>query len=137
MDGPASVMDASTFYNLTTNVSNVIIEAELDVEMPQGTELWLTAESRLGHSEGAIRLQGSGQSHRLVSAIARGLENGRGLTYEFVVREDVRSLLLQTRRVTLALIDAETGRRQEVVQTVVFGVSTSAEAGRSYVSGVD
>ncbi len=127
VEGRSSTTDASTSYNLTTNVSNVFIEAALDFDMPAGTELWLTGDTRLGRSEGKVKLSGSSQPHRLVSSIVQGIENGRSLAFEFVVHEDVEKLPLQHRRVTLGLIDAENGRRQEAFQTVVFGVRSATD----------
>jgi len=114
--------DASTFYNLTTNIENVLIQAELDLPMPEGTELWLTGESGLGSSHGLTQLRVGGATS-IVSGISRGLENGRPLRYEFVATDAALDIPTQSRTVTLTLMDTETGQRQQLLQTVLFSAT--------------
>jgi len=122
-----SVQDATTFYNLTTNVEDVYISAELDFPMPEGTELWLSAESGLGRSNGDVQLSTSSSGVRIVSGLSRGFENGQILSYRFVSGEGVGYLPMQSRRVTIAIVDARNSRRQEVTQDVYFGSSVPVD----------
>ncbi len=121
-----SLTDGSTFYNLTTNIENVILTAELDFEMPEGTELWITGDTSLGQSHGRIRLTGTGGNSSMVTQISRGLENGRVLTYEFVAGESAVAVPFQSRQVTISLLDSQTGKEHKVVQTVFFSVSSGS-----------
>lgn len=123
-----SLTDGSTFYNLTTNIENVSITANLDFEMPEGTELWITGDTSLGQSHGRIRLSGTGGDSHLVTQISRGLENGRVLTYEFVASESAVAVPFQSRQVTISLLDTQTGQQHQVVQTVFFSVSSGSYA---------
>ena len=113
-------IDATTFYNLTTNVQDVMITAELDAPMPDGTSLFLTAESSLGKGNGETELSVS--SRRLVTAIGRGLENGRILQYRFDGSRATTTIPVQSRRVTITIINPRDGLRQEVSQYVQIGV---------------
>jgi len=112
--------DATTFYNLTTNVPNVMISAELDAPLPDGTRLFLAAESGLGKGHGETELTVS--ARRLVTAIDRGLENGRILHYRFDASKAKGAIPMQSRRVTITIIDSRNGLRQEVSQYVQIGV---------------
>jgi len=114
--------DASTHYNLTTNVEGVRIEAVLDFPMPPGLQLRLRAETGLGQSSGSINLSSSSRGAHLVRGIDRGLENGRVLEYELVAENDIGLIPLQERRVTIAIVNPDTGFHQEVSQIVTFSV---------------
>jgi len=114
------VIDATTFYNLTTNMPDVIISARLDSPMPGGTRLFLAAESALGNGAGETRLSMS--SRNLVTSIDRGLENGRMLQYRFDTSRSTGAVPLQSRRVTISITDESSGTSQEVYQYVQFGV---------------
>lgn len=120
--GQSQPYDASTHYNLTTNVDGVMIEAALDFPMPPGLHLRLRAETSLGQTRGAIVLSTSSRGGRLIDGIGRGLENGRALEYELVATREVKEIPLQERRITLAIVNPETGYRQEVSQVVTFSV---------------
>lgn len=108
-------------YNLTTNIPNVYIEATLDSPMPDGTSLWLTGESTLGKSVGRSKLDADRYT-KVVSNIDRGLENGRTLAFRFVVTNAAKDLPIQSRNVTISLVDEKNGRREDHTQTVFFGV---------------
>jgi hypothetical protein len=114
--------DASTHYNLTTNVDGVRIEAILDFPMPPGLHLRLRAETGLGRPRGSINLSSSSRGAHVVGDIGRGLENGRVLEYELVADNDIGHIPLQERRVTVAIVNPKTGFRQEVSQIVTFSV---------------
>jgi len=124
----ASAIDESSFYNLTTNMPDVEIWAELDFAMPEGVDLWLTAESALGASTGKVQLDGSGRDERLITRIDRGLENGRSLRYELFAGAGIGEIPFQSRLITLSINDPATGARQQVTQTVSFGVTLPATA---------
>lgn len=128
-----TAQDASSYYNLTTNVDKVFIEARMDEPMPDGVRLRLRAESSIGHSLGAVTLTGDGRSRRVVGSMGRGLENGRHLEYELLVDPGTEPMPFQTRLVVLALVNPETGFRQELSQMVQFSVqapaTSSAQAG--------
>ncbi len=123
-----SLTDGSTFYNLTTNIKNVLLSAKLDSEMPEGTELWITGDTSLGQSHGRVKLTGTGDDTHLVTQISRGLENGRVLTYEFVANEGAVAVPFQSRQVTISLLDSQTWKERKVVQTVFFSVSSGSFA---------
>lgn len=123
--GPDQSVDASTHYNLTTNVDGVQIEAALDFPMPPGLQLRLRAETSLGQSLGTVVLSTSTRAGRLINGIGRGLENGRILEYELLQIGEAGLIPLQERRVTLAIVNPETGYRQEVSQIVSFTVGDS------------
>ena len=120
--GMLVVRDASTHYNLTTNVEGVRIEAILDFPMPPGLHLRLRAETGLGQSGGSINLSSSSRGIQLVGGIGRGLENGRLLEYELEADSGIGHIPLQERRVTVAIVNPDTGFRQEVSQMVTFSV---------------
>ena len=115
-------VDASTHYNLTSNVDDVTIEATLDFPMPSGLKLRLRAESSLGRSLGAVTLKSSSRSKPIVDGIGRGLENGRTLEYELVANGNIGVIPLQERRITLTIVNPDSGFRQEVSQVVSFSV---------------
>lgn len=123
-DPKSQTQDASTFYDLTTNVADVYIEAFLDLPMPPGTQLQLRAESSIGQSLGPVTLKASSRGQRIVSSMVRGLENGRRLEYSFVASKNVGDVPAQTRLVTLSLVNPDTGYRQELTQVVTFGTQS-------------
>lgn len=118
-----SAQDATSYYNLTTNVDKVHIEALLDEPLPEGVRLRLRAESSIGQSVGGVSLIGDGRARTIVSNMGRGLENGRRLEYELLVNRGAEPVSFQTRVVTLALVNPETGFRQEIRQMVQFSIS--------------
>ena len=120
-----SVLDASTFYNATTSVDRVQIEARMDEPMPDGLRLRLRAESSLGNSLGVVNLTGDGRSRRVVGNMARGLENGRRLEYELVADPGLGPVPFQSRMVVLSFVNPETGYRQEISQLIRFSVLSS------------
>ncbi|MDA0378330.1 MAG: hypothetical protein O2899_02470, partial [Bacteroidetes bacterium] len=54
-----TVQDATTYYNLTTNVDRVHLEARLEEPLPPGVQLQLWVESSIGSSLGGVRLDDS------------------------------------------------------------------------------
>ncbi len=109
------------FYNLTTNIPGVTIEARLDSPMPEGTSLWLNGESTIGRSNGRSQLSAS-RPTKIISNIDRGLENNLSLAFRFVAGGNASDFPLQSRTVTIALVDELNGRRDEHVKTIFFGV---------------
>ena len=71
------MIDESSYYNLTTNVDGVVISAEIDAPIPEGTLLFLSGESTLGSRCGPIDISRATNSREIISSIDRGLENGR------------------------------------------------------------
>lgn len=119
LESNPTVNSTSSFYNLTTNVENVLIQAELDLPMPAGLELWLSGESLLGQSHGLVQLDGSG-IRPIVSGIQRGLENGRELTYQLIAAPFVKDIPFQSRTITLTLMDKVNSQQQQITQTLYF-----------------
>jgi len=125
-----SARDATTFYNLTTNIENVFIQVELDLPMPKGTELWVSGFSTLGSSHGKVRLQGNG-ALPIVSGIGPGLENGQPIEYEFVATKSAKEVLFQSRNVTLTIVDRKNSRQQQHIQTIYFSTLDSPNTERN------
>ena len=121
-EGTVRVQDASSHYNLTTNVDDVRIEAALDFPMPEGFRLRMRAETGLGQSRGVVNLSDAGRSRTLIGSIGRGLENGRLLEYELLIDPQAEPVPMQERRVTLSIVNPRTGFRQEVTQVVSFSL---------------
>ncbi|NQV71840.1 hypothetical protein HQ496_01860 [bacterium] len=115
--------DASTFYNLTTNIEGVFIQAELDLPMPDGSELWISGLSSLGMTHGKVQLKG-GSPLQLISGINRGYENGQAIEYAFIASPDAEDIPLQSRSVTLTIVDRANGRQEQHTQTVYFSTQS-------------
>lgn len=123
--GENSIRDLSSFYNLTTNVDGVILTAEIDSPMPAGTSLSLSAETTLGVSNGSVDISAETVGRHIVSSISRGLENNRRFAYEFRADGSVVSLPLQSRTVSLSLLNPATGTSTRFEQTIFFEVISS------------
>jgi hypothetical protein len=123
-----SAIDASSFYNLTTNVERVEIEARLDEPLPAGLRLRLRAESSIGSSLGVVTLVGDGRARRVVANMDRGLENGQRLEYELVADPGMAPVPFQSRTVVLSLVNPQNGYRQDLRQLIHFSV-LAPEAG--------
>jgi len=122
------VRDRSSFYNLTTNVENVRLTAEIDTPMPSGTRLTLSAETTIGESSGVVDVSKATSPAILVSSISRGLENGQRLTYAFSSGASSVEVPFQSRTITLTLIDPTTRKSSQMIQTVFFGVTSSGNS---------
>ncbi len=120
-----SALDRSSFYNLTTNVENVRLTAEIDMPMPAGTHLVLSAETTIGISSGSVEVSKATSPTNLVSSISRGLENGQRLTYAFSSEASSVEIPFQSRTITLTLVDPATLKSSQMVQTVFFGVTAT------------
>ncbi len=120
--GQSAISDATSFYNLTTNVDDVVISAEIDAPMPIGTLLFLSGESALGTSRGPVDISRATTARVLISSIGHGLENSRRLHYEFRLTDNPTDIPIQSRTVTLALLNPTTGIENRIAQTIVFGV---------------
>ena len=118
-----SISDLSSYYNLTTNLDGVMISAEIDAPMPAGTSLFLSGESMLGTSRGLIDISRATSSRQIISSIDHGLENGRRFHYEFRVDDGIDEIPLQSRTVTLSLLDPSSRVISQMAQTVFFGAS--------------
>ena len=123
--------ESSTFYNVTTNVKNVYLTAELDFPMPEGTALWIAGESVLGNSHGLSRMTSSGRKVRLATGLKQGLENGRILEYRFTYDDTVTDIPFQSRSILFSLVHAPSKQSHQITRTVYFGVSTSDQDSRS------
>lgn len=120
--GAIRVQDASSHYNLTSNVDDVRIEAVLDFPMPDGFRLRMRADTGLGQSRGVVNVSDASRARTLVGSIGRGLENGRFLEYELLIDPQAEPVPMQERRVTLSIVNPRTGFRQEVTQVVTFSL---------------
>mgnify|MGYP001564832713 CR=1 FL=1 len=131
-DQGGAISESSTFYNVTTNVKNVYLTAELDFPMPEGTELWIAGESVLGNSHGLTRMNSNGRKVRLATGLKRGLENGRALEYRFTYDDTVTDIPFQSRSILFSLVHGPSKQSYQITRTVYFGVSTSdQDAGSS------
>lgn len=117
--GRVTLVDPSTFYNLTSNVDNVRLEATLDMPLPTGVRMEVRLQSSLGRSHGWVPLTASST---VLSGMKRGLENGQTITYRLVIAEDVDELPLQYRRVAFSLVSERSSQPFTVVQDIGFGV---------------
>lgn len=122
LSGGRAQTDVSTFYSLTSNVENVLIEAVLDHALPAGTHLQVALSSTLGRSHRWTDLSSGLASAVLVSSMRRGLENGQSIAYRLTVDDDVDSLELQSRTVSLTLRDPVSGSAHTVHQVVTIGL---------------
>lgn len=117
--GRITLTDPSTFYNLTSNVDNVRLEAVLDIPLPEGVRLDVRLQSTLGRSHGWVALSGAST---VLSGMGRGLENGQTITYRLIVDPEVAELPLQFRRVAFSLVSERSSQPFTVVQDFGFGV---------------
>lgn len=122
--GDRRVRDHTSYYDITTNVEGLQLWVEIDKPMPGGTHLFLSGETTLGEGHGSRDISNAVSGVRLVSAIGRGLENGRSLAYEFVVADGIDVLAIQYRTVTVRLMDPITNRSSKATQTIVFGIQS-------------
>ena len=114
--------DESSYYNLSTNLGGVVILAEIDAPMPEGIRLFLSGESTLGTSRGPIDISRTTNAREIITSIKPGLENGRRLHYEFRVEESAGESPLQSRIVTLSVLNPMTGLATRMAQTIFFEV---------------
>lgn len=124
--GRVTLVDPSTFYNLTSNVDNVRLEATLDMPLPTGVRMEVRLQSSLGRSHGWVPLTASST---VLSGMKRGLENGQNIAYRLVIAEDVEELPLQYRRVAFSLVSERSSQPFTVVQDIGFGVVKQRSAG--------
>ena len=122
LSGGRTQTDVSTFYSLTSNVDNVLIEAALDHALPTGTHLEVSLSSTLGRSHRWMDLSNGLASAVLVSSMRKGLENGQSIAYRLTIDDDVDSLELQSRTVSLSLRDPVSGSSHTVHQLVTIGL---------------
>ena len=120
--GNAVVRDGSSFYNLTSNVDNVRIEVSLDRPMPTGTHLAVSVASSLGRSSGWVDVTRGGRDVAAVTGMSRGLENGRVISFQFVVSDDVDQLEIENRLLTITVVDPVSRTSHTSYQNIQFGV---------------
>ncbi len=117
--GRVTLVDPTTFYNLTSNVDNVRLEAAIDMPLPPGVQLEVRLQSSLGQSLGWVPLT---SASTVLSGMQRGLENGQAITYRLVIDPQVDELPLQFRRVAFSLVSERSSQPFTVVQDFGFGV---------------
>jgi hypothetical protein len=117
--GRVTLVDPTTFYNLTSNVDNVRLEAAIDMPLPPGVHLEVRLQSSLGQSLGWVPLT---STSTVLTGMQRGLENGQTITYRLVIEPHIGELPLQFRRVAFSLVSERSSRPFTVVQDFGFGV---------------
>ncbi|MCH9630103.1 MAG: hypothetical protein S4CHLAM37_00960 [Chlamydiia bacterium] len=102
---PTAVIDSSTSYDITTDLSSAKITGKIDTSMPSNTTLTtsLAAPSAGGTSSGAIALTTSEQN--LVTGIPVGTHNTNTITYNFSATTAAGILNSTSRTVTYTLVD--------------------------------
>ncbi len=120
--GRAVIRDESTFYNLTSNVDNVLIEVSLDRPMPPGTRLSVSVASSLGRSNGWVDVTRGGREVAAVTGMSRGLENGQTISFQLEVASHIGELDLEDRLLTITLTDPVSRQSHTAYQSVQFGV---------------
>ncbi len=123
--GRTTVSDESTFYNLTSNVDNVLIEVSLDRPMPRGTRLSVSLASTLGRSSGWVNVTRGGREVAAVTGMSRGLENGQTISFKLEVGPQVKELDFEDRLLTITLTDPVSRQSHTAYQSVQFGVMSA------------
>ena len=106
VDTLTTVSDASTSYNITQNFANTVkITAELNSPLSAGYFLHLTMQSNKGTSAGAVDISSTtaGSGVPVVTAIARGADANKTITYAFTALASAGTLASTVKTVTLTL----------------------------------
>lgn len=120
--GSTVLRDESTFYNLTSNVDNVLIEVSLDRPMPKHMRLAVFFASTLGRSSGWVDVTRGGRETVVVSGMSRGLENGQTISYRLEIDGEVQEKDLENRLLTITLVDPVSRQSHTAYQSIQFGV---------------
>lgn len=105
-DALTSVSDNSTTYSITQNFANTVkITANLDAALPAGYTLQINLASTKGTSAGTIDISNatSGSAVSVVTAINKGAEAGKAITYTFGALASAGTLTSTAKTVTLTL----------------------------------
>ncbi len=105
-DALTSVSDNSTTYSITQNYGNTVkITANLDAAIPTGYTLNINLASGNGTSAGTVNISNatSGSAATVVSAINKGAESGKAITYTFSALASAGTLSSTAKVVTLTL----------------------------------
>jgi hypothetical protein len=105
-DALTSVSDNSTTYSMTQNYGNTVkITANLDAALSAGYTLQINLASTKGTSAGTVDISNatSGSAATVVSAINKGAESGKTITYTFSALASAGTLSSTAKVVTLTL----------------------------------
>jgi hypothetical protein len=105
-DALTAVSDASTTYSITQNFgATVKITANLDAVLPAGYALSINLASAKGTSAGTVDISNATSASALsvVTAIAKGADAGKAITYTFSANASAGTLTSTAKVVTLTL----------------------------------
>jgi hypothetical protein len=105
-DALTSVSDASTTYSMTQNFGNTVkITANVDAALAAGYQLQINLASTKGTSAGTVDISNatSGSAVTVVSAIAKGADAAKAITYTFSANASAGTLASTAKVVTLTL----------------------------------
>jgi hypothetical protein len=105
-DALTSVSDASTTYSMTQNFGNTVkITANLDAVLTAGYQLQINLASSKGTSAGTVDISNatSASAATVVSAIAKGADAGKAITYTFSANASAGTLTSTAKVVTLTI----------------------------------
>jgi hypothetical protein len=105
-DALTSVSDASTTYSMTQNFGNTVkITANLDAVLTAGYMLQINLASGKGTSAGTVDISNatSASAATVVSAIAKGADAGKAITYTFSANASAGTLTSTAKVVTLTI----------------------------------
>lgn len=105
-DALTSVSDASTTYSMTQNFGNTVkITANLDAVLTAGYQLQINLASSKGTSAGTVDISNatSASAATVVSAIAKGADAGKAITYTFSANASAGTLASTAKVVTLTI----------------------------------
>ena len=103
-EGLTSVSDATTSYSETHNSTAPLkITAGIDVVLGTGYTLQIALASTKGTSSGTVDISNATTAVTVVTAIAKGSDNGKVITYTFSATAAAGVLLSTTKTVTLTI----------------------------------
>ena len=105
-DALTSVSDATTTYSITQNFGNTVkITANLDAVLPAGYALQINLASAKGTSAGTVDISNalSASALSVVTAIAKGADAGKSISYTFSANASAGTLTSTAKVVTLTL----------------------------------
>lgn len=100
-----SVRDENTQYSITTNTENMKIVASINQQMPPGTKLMVSLESRKGISVGVVDISNALSPVDVIRSISKGSDANQRITYIFAADASAGEIQQQTRTITLTLTD--------------------------------
>ena len=103
-EGLTSVTDATTTYSEThNNTAPLKITAGIDVALAAGYTLQITLASTKGTSSGVVDISNATTAVSVVTAIAKGSDNAKVITYTFSATATAGVLTSGTKTVTLTI----------------------------------